>query len=119
VCVCGGGGGGVGWLTFLGGMVGMWVVVCCRYIYNMGKYPYSTLHPPSPSPTPPKNKEAHVMLVSALDEVAWLFNIRGGDVEFNPVTIAYAGERGDGWMRRTDGWMVGLVGGVPSPYHQS
>ncbi len=31
------------------------------------------------------------MLVSALDEVAWLFNVRGGDVEFNPVTIAYAG----------------------------
>ncbi len=31
------------------------------------------------------------MLVSALDEVAWLLNLRGGDVEFNPVIISYAG----------------------------
>jgi len=37
------------------------------------------------------HQDAHAMLVSALDEVAWLFNVRGGDVEFNPVTIAYAG----------------------------
>ncbi len=28
-------------------------------------------------------------LVSALDEVAWLLNIRGSDIEFNPVVIAY------------------------------
>jgi Xaa-Pro aminopeptidase len=28
--------------------------------------------------------------LSALDEIAWLFNVRGGDVEFNPVVIAYA-----------------------------
>ena len=30
------------------------------------------------------------LLVSALDEIAWLFNIRGNDVEFNPVVISYA-----------------------------
>jgi Xaa-Pro aminopeptidase len=30
------------------------------------------------------------LVVTALDELAWLFNIRGGDVECNPVTIAYA-----------------------------
>lgn len=35
-----------------------------------------------------ENVEAHVL--SQLDAVAWLFNIRGSDVPFNPVTIAYA-----------------------------
>ena len=30
------------------------------------------------------------LLLSALDGIAWLFNIRGGDVKNNPVTIAYA-----------------------------
>lgn len=32
--------------------------------------------------------EAHVL--NALDAIAWLFNIRGRDVMYNPVTIAYA-----------------------------
>lgn len=32
--------------------------------------------------------EAHVL--SQLDAVAWLFNVRGSDVAFNPVVIAYA-----------------------------
>ena len=32
--------------------------------------------------------EAHVL--SQLDAIAWLFNIRGSDVPFNPVVIAYA-----------------------------
>ncbi len=32
--------------------------------------------------------DAHV--VSALDSIAWLFNVRGGDIECNPVAIAYA-----------------------------
>jgi Xaa-Pro aminopeptidase len=31
-----------------------------------------------------------VHLVTALDDVAWLFNIRGNDVDYNPVVIAYA-----------------------------
>jgi Xaa-Pro aminopeptidase len=35
-----------------------------------------------------RNVEAHFL--SALDAVAWLFNIRGSDVPFNPVVIAYA-----------------------------
>ena len=30
------------------------------------------------------------LIVSALDEIAWLLNIRGNDVEFNPVVISYA-----------------------------
>ncbi|WP_311950897.1 aminopeptidase P family protein [Mucilaginibacter terrae] len=29
-------------------------------------------------------------LVSALDDVAWLFNLRGSDVSYNPVVLAYA-----------------------------
>lgn len=33
---------------------------------------------------------ADVFIISALDDIAWLFNIRGNDVSYNPVTIAYA-----------------------------
>ena len=29
------------------------------------------------------------MIISALDEIAWLLNIRGNDVEYNPVVISY------------------------------
>ena len=32
--------------------------------------------------------DAHI--ISTLDAIAWLYNIRGRDVEFNPVVIAYA-----------------------------
>ena len=34
-------------------------------------------------------KECDAMLVTALDEVAWLLCVRGSDVEFNPVVISY------------------------------
>lgn len=30
------------------------------------------------------------LVISALDEIAWLLNIRGNDVEYNPVVITYA-----------------------------
>ncbi|MEJ2055281.1 MAG: aminopeptidase family protein P, partial [Calditrichaceae bacterium] len=33
---------------------------------------------------------ADVHVLSALDAIAWTFNIRGSDVEFNPVVISYA-----------------------------
>mmetsp|Transcript_27751 Transcript_27751/g.36373 ORF Transcript_27751/g.36373 Transcript_27751/m.36373 type:complete len:633 (+) Transcript_27751:32-1930(+) len=33
---------------------------------------------------------AGAIVVTALDEIAWLFNIRGSDISYNPVTIAYA-----------------------------
>jgi len=33
---------------------------------------------------------ADCTLLSALDEIAWTFNIRGNDVEYNPVVISYA-----------------------------
>ena len=33
---------------------------------------------------------AHVHLVSTLDDIAWLFNLRGADVSYNPVFLAHA-----------------------------
>lgn len=36
-----------------------------------------------------KQINVEVFLLSALDEIAWLFNIRGNDVAYNPVVIAY------------------------------
>ncbi|KAF8647224.1 hypothetical protein AX16_006843 [Volvariella volvacea WC 439] len=35
-------------------------------------------------------KKAKGLVVSALDEVAWLFNLRGSDIDYNPVFFAYA-----------------------------
>ncbi|KAJ7484326.1 putative Xaa-Pro aminopeptidase P [Mycena latifolia] len=35
-------------------------------------------------------KEAKAMVVTMLDEVAWLFNLRGADIAYNPVFFAYA-----------------------------
>ena len=37
-----------------------------------------------------ENAGADALLVSALDEIAWLFNLRGNDVEFTPVVTAFA-----------------------------
>ena len=36
-----------------------------------------------------REKKADAMVVSALDEIAWVLNIRGNDVEYNPVVISY------------------------------
>ena len=36
-----------------------------------------------------REKKADAMVVSALDEIAWILNIRGNDVEYNPVVISY------------------------------
>ncbi|MBO6133814.1 MAG: aminopeptidase P family protein [Lachnospiraceae bacterium] len=35
-------------------------------------------------------KEADGIFLSKLDEIAWLFNIRGNDIPFNPVLMSYA-----------------------------
>jgi Xaa-Pro aminopeptidase len=35
-------------------------------------------------------KKATAMIISMLDEVAWLFNLRGSDIDYNPVFFAYA-----------------------------
>lgn len=37
-----------------------------------------------------KASNADALVISQLDEVAWLFNIRGTDVPFNPIMISYA-----------------------------
>ena len=34
-------------------------------------------------------RKANAQIISALDEIAWLLNIRGNDVEYNPVVISY------------------------------
>lgn len=34
-------------------------------------------------------QDCDAILLSALDEIAWLLNIRGSDVEYNPVVISY------------------------------
>jgi Xaa-Pro aminopeptidase len=33
---------------------------------------------------------ANLQIITALDDLAWTFNLRGSDVEFNPVFLAYA-----------------------------
>ena len=37
-----------------------------------------------------KAKKADVLVLSALDDVAWLFNLRGSDIEYNPCFFSYA-----------------------------
>jgi len=37
-----------------------------------------------------KEKGASVLILSALDDVAWIFNLRGSDIAFNPVFFSYA-----------------------------
>ena len=37
-----------------------------------------------------EGNDATAMLVTALDDIAWLLNLRGNDVAFTPVAIAYA-----------------------------
>lgn len=37
-----------------------------------------------------KNKGVDYYLISSLDDIAWLFNIRGNDVKNNPVIMSYA-----------------------------
>jgi len=37
-----------------------------------------------------KKNQADMTILAALDAIAWLFNIRGNDVEYNPVCVSYA-----------------------------
>lgn len=36
-----------------------------------------------------EEKDCGAILVTALDEIAWLLNVRGSDVEYNPVVMSY------------------------------
>lgn len=35
-------------------------------------------------------KDASLLVLTALDDIAWLFNLRGSDIEYNPVFFSYA-----------------------------
>lgn len=35
------------------------------------------------------DEDCDAMLITALDEIAWLFNVRGSDIEYNPLVISY------------------------------
>ena len=35
-------------------------------------------------------KQAQATVLASLDSIAWLFNLRGNDIEYNPVPVAYA-----------------------------
>ncbi|WP_293782760.1 aminopeptidase P family protein [uncultured Pedobacter sp.] len=37
-----------------------------------------------------KNNSAGYHFISSLDDIAWLFNLRGQDVDYNPVTLSFA-----------------------------
>jgi Xaa-Pro aminopeptidase len=37
-----------------------------------------------------EKKKSEGMIVSMLDEIAWLFNLRGNDIDYNPVFFSYA-----------------------------
>ena len=37
-----------------------------------------------------KDKEADLFVLTSLDDIAWLFNIRGNDIMCNPVVLSYA-----------------------------
>lgn len=37
-----------------------------------------------------KGYEANCHLISSLDDIAWIYNIRGGDVDYNPVVLSYS-----------------------------
>ncbi len=39
--------------------------------------------------------EADVFVLTSLDDIAWLLNIRGGDVDYNPVVLSYVMFTGD------------------------
>jgi len=37
-----------------------------------------------------RKENSHLLVISELDEIAWLFNIRGSDIKYNPLFFAYA-----------------------------
>jgi Xaa-Pro aminopeptidase len=47
-------------------------------------------------------KKASAFVVSMLDEIAWLFNLRGSDIPFNPVFFSYAVVTQDSAVLYTD-----------------
>ncbi len=51
------------------------------------------------------SKECDSIMVSALDEIAWLLNVRGSDIEYNPYVMSYlyvSIDRAVWFVRKTD-----------------
>ncbi|KAH8069539.1 peptidase [Aureococcus anophagefferens] len=55
-----------------------------------------------PRPRALQALDASALAVTALDEVAWLLNVRGGDVECNPVALSFAVVTEDGCAVKND-----------------
>jgi Xaa-Pro aminopeptidase len=36
-----------------------------------------------------ESKRCNAVIIAALDQIAWLLNLRGGDISYNPVFLAY------------------------------
>ena len=53
-----------------------------------GEYDFTCAEPAFLSS--PAEAKADALLVTALDEVAWLLNLRGSDVPYNPIFVSYA-----------------------------
>jgi len=52
-----------------------------------------------------KEKGCDAILLTALDEIAWILNVRGSDVDYNPIVISYLLVTGDevSWFVRKGG----------------
>lgn len=50
----------------------------------------SSVHKLTEVRTEMKKQAATVHIITSLDDIAWLFNIRGNDIECNPVVLSYA-----------------------------
>lgn len=46
-----------------------------------------------------KSNHADFIMFNALDEIAWLYNMRGSDIDFNPLAISYAAvSKDNAWL---------------------
>lgn len=56
-----------------------------------------------------EKQKARALVVTMLDEVAWLFNLRGSDIDFNPVFFGYAVVSADSTLLFVDPAQVSQV----------
>ncbi len=60
------------------------------YVYDVKFAGKSTADKISEVRNEMKKAKTNTYILNSLDEIAWLFNIRGNDVNYNPLTISYA-----------------------------
>ena len=60
-------------------------------------------------------KKAGAVIITALDEVAWLLNLRGADVDYNPIFISYIIVTPDAATLYIDSAKVGTICQNTSP----